>query len=207
MLRTANGTDVHMYGHCYPTFGLGLNRKLRWVFIIADCYWHKLPAAFLSTRRRSVQENMDRQASLTLTGWHAVVNQITTQHAGTPTQQPNNGLLHDYSGILRHACLLPAFILKVTHHIETTGTPTFNRSRRVGPDKFRMPRATPDSPHRESHFFAVRLQDLHPHRFSSSIQKITVGEKDILKTALTTPFGLLKSGLSNAAQTFQSYMH
>lgn len=46
-LRAMNGTDMRKYGHGSVTLNLGLNRKFRWVFIVADFRYHNIATKFL----------------------------------------------------------------------------------------------------------------------------------------------------------------
>lgn len=111
-----DGIDIHTHGHRSATLDLGLNRKhrRRRSYSISGIELLQHFDLLVDTRHGKI---IDHQMFLTMTGSCAVVNQSTPQHAKPPAQQPYNGLLCNYRGILRHAGPLTAVNTKVTHYI------------------------------------------------------------------------------------------
>lgn len=83
MLRAANGTDIYKYGRHSLTLDLGLNSKFRWVGIVVEdpCPIIGIEISqyfdlIVDDWHRKV---LDYRTSVTITGSHVVVSQITPQ--------------------------------------------------------------------------------------------------------------------------------
>lgn len=127
------------------TLDLGLNFTFRCALIVGDC---PQPIFDIDVSQHLdlliAAQHMkiaDRQESLTMTSWDAVVNQIPPQYARPPAQRPYNEALRKYSGILRHTDRRPTINTWVIHHRETTEPQPFSRPICLPPDKFRLAEA------------------------------------------------------------------
>lgn len=106
MPRATNGFDIHTNEDRSVTLDLGLNSMFHGVLIINDviCPIFDINVmqhfdSLVDARRKKV---MDRQTSLTVTGWYIVVYQITLESTELPDKQKYSELIREFPSILRH---------------------------------------------------------------------------------------------------------
>nr|XP_049467041.1 uncharacterized protein LOC125908367 [Anopheles coluzzii] len=151
---------------------------------------------FVDLRQRCL---VDAQTNLRVPGLPDTTRQTAVKVCDA--NSPMADLLNEFPTLITNS---PGVRMQseVVHRIETTGPPTFARSRRLPPDKYQAAKAEFDSSIGPS--TRVDLQKAY--------HQISIHPEDIPKTAIITPFGLFEYvtmpfGLRNAAQTFQRLIH
>lgn len=147
ILQAANGTRISTFGQQSLTLDLGLRRSFRWIFIIADVKIPILGADFLANFSLAVdmkrRKLLDTLTSLSVSSTQAVDTSIPYGiHVAYNCESPTFDALLTKYPTLTQASHQPIHTSHaVTHHITTTGPPTYARPRRLPPDKLRIAKA------------------------------------------------------------------
>lgn len=136
-LFAANGTPIETYGQKTISLNVGLRRKYKWTFIIANVTRAIIGADFLEhygllidlRKRRLIDEqtNLSIGAELVETN----IERISTVNDNCAFAK----LLREFIDITRPQPPTERKRPKVTHHITTKGQPVYERPRRLAPDK------------------------------------------------------------------------
>ncbi|XP_064479324.1 uncharacterized protein K02A2.6-like [Ornithodoros turicata] len=138
-LQAVNATPIATYGEHSLTLNLGLRRTFAWVFLVADLQYPILGADFLS--HFGLLVNMKKRVL-----WDAEtklhVNGLPC-HQEVPNRvslfkSPSNrydGILLEFTSLLRPCNTEHPIGHSVTHFIETTGPPVHARLRRLAPER------------------------------------------------------------------------
>ena len=135
-LTAANGTVIATYGERLLNLNIGLRRKYAWIFIVADVTQPILGADFLAhynltvnlahktvTDQSTTLSTTLRESSIPATQISSTLNNIAT---------PYSDLLQRYPDLTKQEFThTPTHT--ITHHIKTTGPPSFARPRKLGP--------------------------------------------------------------------------
>lgn len=140
-LFAANGSTIKTYGSKSATLNLGLNRPIKWIFIIADVktgiigsdLLHKFDL-LVDIKNNKLIDNLTKQSTS---------GQITTHNN---LQIKSISKLSIYHQIIQEfPDLLDLSTFKTTvrkhnvvHHIKTKGPPIFSKPRRLTPEKFKV---------------------------------------------------------------------
>ncbi len=139
-LKAANNSTISTYGRRELTLDIGLHRKFRWSFSVAEVSQPILGADFLRHFRVLVDLAnsclVDTETSLTVP---AQVSTLTSLHINhISLSQANNEFDTIYSEF-PHVCeplvTEPSVKHNVQHHIITTGPPTFAKACRLSPEQ------------------------------------------------------------------------
>ena len=135
-LTAANGTRITTYGERLLTLDLGLRRNFSWIFIVADVTQPILGADFLchfnltvNLARKTVTDHSTtlctilRETSTPTTRISSTQNNLATPYAELLQRYPDI-TKQEFTHTPTHT---------ITHHIRTTGPPTFARPRKLGP--------------------------------------------------------------------------
>ena len=142
-LVAANGASIPVHGHVYMSLDLGVSRKIRWRFLVADVRTHIIGADLL--RHFSLMVDMAGQRLIDAKSFRSVVG---TLHGGPSTGLASVGaedstymqLLRSFPALLSTSFSGPAQH-EVVHHIPTVGHPVFAKPRRLPNDKLAIARA------------------------------------------------------------------
>lgn len=141
-LVAANGSNIPTFGMRSVTLDLGLRRIFRWIFTIADVTYPLLGSDFLShfdldvsVHHRCLIDNKTR----------LVVNGVATNQTslGIKNILPASGfadILGAFPEITMTSNMAKPPQHGVTHHIITSGPPTFARPRRLSGERLRIAR-------------------------------------------------------------------
>lgn len=141
-LYAANGSPIVVYGESLRTIDLSLRRPFLWNFVIADVSSAIIGADFLrhyhllvDLRHRCL---VDAQSNLRVAGQPDTTRQSTVKVCDASS--PVADLLNEFPDLIMNSSRTrnPS---EVVHRIETTGPPTFARSRRLPPDKYAAAKA------------------------------------------------------------------
>ena len=143
-LQAVNNTPIRTYGTRSLTLTLGLRRKLRWVFVIADTDTPILGADFLRHYNLIVDLAHHRlsDATTTLAVKGIVLNGVSPSPALFPRNSgnPYEALLAEFPAITQPSGTNSPVKHSVTHHISTTGPPVSGRTRRLAPERLKVAR-------------------------------------------------------------------
>ncbi len=139
-LKAANNSTISTYGRRELTLDIGLHRKFRWSFSVAEVSQPILGADFLRHFRVLVDLAnsclVDTETSLTVPAQVSTLTPLHINHISF--SQANNEFDTIYSEF-PHVCeplvTEPSVKHNVQHHIITTGPPTFAKARRLSPEK------------------------------------------------------------------------
>lgn len=136
-LYAANGTQIDTYGQRSIELNLGLRRKFRWPFIVADVTRAIIGADFLEhfdlmvdLRKRRLVDSLTKLATIT-----GVTKSNIAKISTINDDNKYARVLREYIDITRPTPSSESKRTKVTHHITTKGQPVFERFRRLPPDK------------------------------------------------------------------------
>lgn len=139
-LFAANGTEIRTYGERTLELNLGLRRRFRWTFVVADVNTSILGADFLVHHQLLVdlhrKKLIDRITELSV---NAINSNSTNQETVYMVNRDHayHDLLKKYPDVLRPMSLKTPVKHDVTHHIETTGPPIYSRARPLPPDRYK----------------------------------------------------------------------
>lgn len=146
-LFAANGTPIVVYGESLRTLNLDLRRSFLWNFIIADVNSAILGADFLHHYHLLVDIHdrclVDAETGLRVSGHLDTTGQATVKVMDSTA--PLYPLLQEYPDLTAIRPLDTTTQSEVVHRIETTGSPTFARARRLAPDKYTAARTEIES--------------------------------------------------------------
>ena len=142
-LIAANGSSIPVHGHLYMVLDLGVSRRLRWRFLVADVRTHIIGADFL--RHFALMVDMAGRRLIDAKSFRSVVGAV---QGGPSTglsligadDSPYKQLLLSFPRLLSTSFSGPAHH-KVVHHIPTVGHPVFAKPRRLPRDKLEIARA------------------------------------------------------------------
>lgn len=138
-LYAANNTPIRTYGERTLELNLGLRRRFRWTFVVADVKTSILGADFLRSqklvvdlhRRKLLDQVTDIDIdAIEINNHDPAVYMVNRDHT-------YHDILMKYPDVLRPMSLKTPPKHSVTHHIETTGPPLFARPRPLPPDKYK----------------------------------------------------------------------
>ena len=142
-LQAANGTSISTYGERSLTLDLGLRRAFQWIFIIADVHQPILGADFLQHFNLSVDLHhgciVDGTTKLSSQG-NVSPRLNTIAFSIFDRTSPYESILKRFPELVRPSNKEIPLRHSVTHHIHTTGPPTFARPRRLAPERLRAAR-------------------------------------------------------------------
>ncbi|XP_069176385.1 uncharacterized protein [Procambarus clarkii] len=126
-LRAANGTSIRTYGTRVQVLDYASLGRFMWTFLIADVEQPILGWDFLQHHRLIVDP-----AGAVLRASPSISTQVNsvTPVASTELQ----ALLDEFKDVTQPASPRPEVQHMITHHITTTGAPTFARPRRLAPE-------------------------------------------------------------------------
>lgn len=141
-LRAVNSSSIPTYGQRSLTIDLGLRRTFRWVYIVADIRMAILGADFLSHFNLAVNVHSRRLVDATT---RLSVNGIASSYVisevrPAPPSSTFEDLLAEFPELTRTNSLDQPVRHSVTHHIVTTGPPTFARPRRLTGERLNIAR-------------------------------------------------------------------
>ncbi|XP_069182497.1 uncharacterized protein [Procambarus clarkii] len=133
-LRTANGTSVRTYETRALLLDFASLGRFTWAFLIADVEQLILGWDFLQHHRLIVDP-----AGAVLRASPSTSTQVNsvTPVASTELQ----ALLDEFKDVTQPASPRPEVQYTITHHITTTGAPTFARPNRLAPERLAVARA------------------------------------------------------------------
>ena len=142
-LIAANGSSIPVHGHVYMVLDLGVSRRLRWKFLVADVRTHIIGADLL--RHFALMVDMAGRRLIDAKSFRSVVGAV---HGGPSTglsligadDSPYKQLLLSFPRLLSTSFSGPVHH-KVVHHIPTVGHPVFAKPRRLPRDKLEVARA------------------------------------------------------------------
>lgn len=137
-LSAANGTVIPTYGTIRLELDFGFKRKFPWTFVVADISCPILGADFLEQfglivdiKNKRIMEGLSDSFSPGVVSGTDVVTNITP----IALDNPYNVILSRYPKLISGKLNIQPIKHSVTHFIETTGSPVFNRPRRLSVEK------------------------------------------------------------------------
>ena len=144
-LSAVNGSSIATYGTRSLTVSLGLRRRFRWIFVVADVQQAILGADFLHFHRL----NVDMRARSLVDGVTQLSCPATIAHVSatrpsvnlTTVPEPVKDLLSSFPSITRPYSAAVPVKHTVEHHLPTNGAPVHARARRLAPDRLAAAKA------------------------------------------------------------------
>ena len=144
-LSAVNGSSIATYGTRSLTVSLGLRRRFRWIFVVADVQQAILGADFLHFHRL----NVDMRARSLVDGVTQLSCPATIAHVSatrpsvnlTTVPEPVKDLLSSFPSITRPYSAAVPVKHTVEHHLPTNGAPVHARARRLAPDRLTAAKA------------------------------------------------------------------
>ena len=144
-LSAVNGSSIATYGTRSLTVSLGLRRRFRWIFVVADVQQAILGADFLHFHRL----NVDMRARSLVDGVTQLSCPATIAHVSatrpsvnlTTVPEPVKDLLSSFPSITRPYSATVPVKHTVEHHLPTNGAPVHARARRLVPDRLTAAKA------------------------------------------------------------------
>ena len=144
-LSAVNGSSIATYGTRSLTVRLGLRRRFRWIFVVADVQQAILGADFLHFHRL----NVDMRARSLVDGVTQLSCPATIAHVSatrpsvnlTTVPEPVKDLLSSFPNITRPYSATVPVKHTVEHHLPTNGAPVHARARRLAPDRLAAAKA------------------------------------------------------------------
>ena len=145
-LKAVNGTIINTYGSQSLTLNLGLRRKFRWIFIIADVPTAIIGADFLYHFRLLVDvgnsQLIDTITGLTVKGRQSDEPLISpVYNLGDNTDPISEMVRSEYVDVTTPVFRTQKLKHDVVHHIETRGPPVHSKPRRLSADKLQIAKA------------------------------------------------------------------
>ena len=142
-LYAANTTVIAVYKRQTIRLSLNLQRTFDWTFYVADVSQPILGADFLDHYNLLVDiRNRRLYDSARLKFAKAEYAPCSSSQISTvKSDNPYASLLKSFPELTQPYSAAIPVKHNVTHHIETTGRPTYARSRRLAPDRYRMAKA------------------------------------------------------------------
>jgi cleavage and polyadenylation specificity factor subunit 1 len=141
-LEAVNHTPITTYGTRLLTLNLGLRRTFRWAFIVADVRTPIIGADFLHhfSLLVDIKHHKLRDGLTQLSIQGIASHDSPISHTPTPHEPENEyvAIFRDFPSITQpHVSDCPVKHV-VTHHIQTTGSPTSARPRRLAPERLEV---------------------------------------------------------------------
>ena len=142
-LYAANTTVIAVYKRQTIRLSLNLQRTFDWTFYVADVSQPILGADFVYHYNLLVDiRNRRLYDSARLKFAKAEYAPCSSSQISTvKSDNPYASLLKSFPELTQPYSAAISVKHNVTHHIETTGRPTYARSRRLAPDRYRMAKA------------------------------------------------------------------
>lgn len=138
-LYAANSSPINTYGEKDLQIDLGLRRRFRWSFVVADVKTSILGADFLRHFKLLVdlhqKKLIDKVTQLSINA--VEISSMQQAVYVLSNKQTYQDILKQYPDLLRPMSLKTPAKHNVVHHIETTGQPVFARARPLPPDKYK----------------------------------------------------------------------
>lgn len=138
-LYAANNTSIKTYGEKTIRLNLGLRRSFIWTFVVADVKTSILGADFLRHFKLLVdldkKKLVDKTTELSINALQTSTD-VESVHV-VSSNQVYHDILKNYPEVFRPMSLKNPAKHNVTHHIETSGPPLFNRPRPLPPAKYK----------------------------------------------------------------------
>lgn len=140
-LYAANNTEITTYGTSTVELDFGLQKPIRWTFVVCDVKQPILGADFLRTNKLLIdlyhRRLVDSSSNVSVFG--SLVRDtdpIQTIHS----THPYHDILEKYPDITKSVSFREPAKHDVKHHIETTGPPVYARARPLPPERFQKVR-------------------------------------------------------------------
>ena len=144
-LSAVNGSSIATYGTRSLTVSLGLRRRFRWIFVVADVQQAILGADFLHFHRLNVNMRarslVDGVTQLSCPATIAHVSATRPSVNLTTVPEPVKDLLSSFPSITRPYSATVPVKHTVEHHLSTNGAPVHARARRLAPDRLAAAKA------------------------------------------------------------------
>lgn len=142
-LFAANNTQINTYGNIRLFMDLGLRRKFEWVFVIADVTRPILGADFLKkygllvdVKRKKLVDSLTSLAAIA--SYTNTPSTLISSISNFNIEPKFFSLLKEFSNLTRPNLESHCEHHDVLHYIETSGSPVYNKPRRLAPDKLKI---------------------------------------------------------------------
>lgn len=142
-LHAANATQIAVFKRQTVKLSLGFQRTFDWTFYVAEISQPILGADFLTHFNLIVDVKNHKLYDSSKLKFAKTVDApgSSTMISTIKADNPYASLLKSFPELTQPYSAAVPVKHNVTHHIETTGRPTYAKSRRLAPDRFRLAKA------------------------------------------------------------------